>query len=193
MIQIEKLARYLAANDNEFIDHHTRISEQRHSCAKDLLVNAPLAEELRTAAREARASRAVTGRAGIGNVPDVRHRAGAMNVAKGARATGRGRIRGRISQTGAIVLRVDLERGGLHSSRALSKSGRSGRGATAPTESDRVVRAVGPGGGTMSAHKDVATGQDGSRSGTSRNGARVAKAARLRGLRNPNLPRPSMP
>jgi hypothetical protein len=145
--------------------------------------------------REAMVSRgAVTVRPAIGRVPDVGHRAGVMIGAKGAMATGHGGISEGLSQTRAIVLRVGPEKGALHSSRALSKSGRSGRGATAPTASDRVVRAVGPGGGTTTAHKGAATGQDGRRSGTSlMSGALVPKTARPRRPLSPGLAQPNMP
>jgi hypothetical protein len=110
-------------------------------------------------ARQAAVGRVVTGMAGIGRVQAVRLRAVAMTAPKGATATGHAKAKARNgkSRTGVIapsiaLAKASLEKVGWRSSKGSSKCGLSGRVATEPTETDRVLQAVHPGDvGTMTA------------------------------------------
>jgi hypothetical protein len=118
----------------------------------------------------------------------MRNRVGMMNAVKSAMAIGRAKVRAKAATK--AVLGAGLEKGGWRSSKGSSKSGRLGQVETGLTESGRVLRAVRPGGvGMMTAPpSEVQAGRIKGKSGTSRNVALVAKAARPRGPRNLSLP-----
>ena len=148
-------------------------------------------------ARQAAVGRVVTGTAGIGSVRAVRLRAVAMTAPKDATATGRAKVRAE-GQKWHKPDRGDRAEGGPGKGRpgkgrvafkqGFKQVGRSGRVATEPTETDRVLLAVRRGdvGTTTARPSEVRAGRIKGRSGTSRSEAPAPRAVRPRRASGPS-------